>query len=158
MFPKGRPKKEGTKMKKIMNKAWEIARNAAAKFGGRAVEYIAMALRMAWQEMKSGSIETRIAELEALGFRRWQKNGMDRMYINASTLGLICVYRKSGTISDAEFRGESISNRQARMMADAKTYIDLINRRLVSQSAMLAAAAADLIGADYQYGDTIIAL
>lgn len=145
-------------MKKIMNKAWEIARNAAAKFGGRAVEYIAMALRMAWQEMKSGSIETRIAELEALGFRRWQKNGMDRMYINASTLGLICVYRKSGTISDAEFRGESISNRQARMMADAKTYIDLINRRLVSQSAMLAAAAADLIGADYQYGDTIIAL
>lgn len=145
-------------MKKIMNKAWEIARNAAAKFGGRAVEYIAMALRMAWQEMKSGSIETRIAELEALGFRRWQKNGMDRMYINASTLGLICVYRRSGTISDAEFRGESISNRQARMMADAKTYIDLINRRLVSQSAMLAAAAADLIGADYQYGDTIIAL
>lgn len=145
-------------MKKIMNKAWEIARNAAAKFGGRAVEYIAMALRMAWQEMKSGSIETRIAELEALGFRRWQKNGMDRMYINASTLGLICVYRKSGTISDAEFRGESISNRQARMMADAKTYIDLNNRRLVSQSAMLAAAAADLIGADYQYGDTIIAL
>lgn len=145
-------------MKKIMNKAWEIARNAAAKFGGRAVEYIAMALRMAWQELKSGSIETRIAELEALGFRRWQKNGMDRMYINASTLGLICVYRKSGTISDAEFRGESISNRQARMMADAKTYIDLINRRLVSQSAMLAAAAADLIGADYQYGDTIIAL
>ena len=145
-------------MKKIMNKAWEIARNAAAKFGGRAVEYIAMALRMAWQEMKSGSIETRIAELEALGFRRWQKNGMDRMYINASTLGLICVYRRSGTISDAEFRGESISNSQARKMADAKTYIDLINRRLVSQSAMLAAAAADLIGADYQYGDTIIAL
>ena len=145
-------------MKKIMNKAWVIARNAAAKFGGRAVEYIAMALRMAWQEMKSGSIENRIAELEALGFRRWQKNGMDRMYINASTLGLICVYRKSGTISDAEFRGESISNSQARKMADAKTYIDLINRRLVSQSAMLAAAAADLIGADYQYGDTIIAL
>lgn len=145
-------------MKKIMNKAWEIARNAAAKFGGRAVEYIAMALRMAWQETKSGSIETRIAELEALGFRRWQKNGMDRMYINASTLGLICVYRRSGTISDAEFRGESISNSQARKMADAKTYIDLINRRLVSQSAMLAAAAADLIGADYQYGDTIIAL
>lgn len=147
-------------MKNVMKKAWEISRNAALKFGGKAIEYIAMALKEAWKEIKTmkKDITERIDELTAMGFKRWQKNGMDRMYINASTLGLVCVYRRSGTISDAEFRGESISNNQARKMADAKTYIDLNQRRLVSQSAMLAAAAADLIGVDYQYGDTIIAL
>lgn len=39
-------------MKKVMVRAWEIAREAAAKFGGRAIEYIAGALKMAWAEIK----------------------------------------------------------------------------------------------------------
>ena len=35
-------------MKEVMCKAWEIARNAAKKFGGKAIEYIGGALKMAY--------------------------------------------------------------------------------------------------------------
>lgn len=38
--------------KEIMKRAWEIARQGAEKFGGKAIEYIAEALRMAWKEAK----------------------------------------------------------------------------------------------------------
>ena len=144
-------------MKSIMKNAWEIARKAASEFGGKASQYIAEALRMAWAAARRNIVD-RIADLERMGFRRWQKNGMDRMYINASTLGLICSYHKSGTISYAEFGGEYVSNSEARRMSGAKTYIDLIHKCIVSNSARLAAAAADLVGVDYSYGDTIIAL
>lgn len=147
-------------MKQIMKKAWEIAKNAARKFGGRAFEYIAEALKEAWKEIRNMAMDItdRIEELEAKGFKRWQKNGMDRMYINASTLGLICTYHKSGTISSADFNGERVSNSEGRRMKDAKTYIDLKLKKLVSNNVRLAAAAAELIGANYSFGDTIIAL
>lgn len=147
-------------MKKVMVRAWEIANQAAKKFGGRAIEYIALALQEAWKEIKDMvmDIADRIEELEAKGFKRWQKNGMDRMYINASTLGLICTYYKTGNISNAEFRGNWISNSECCRLKGAKTYIDLNNKRIVSDSARLAAAAADLIGVEYSYGETIIAL
>ena len=146
-------------MKQIMKKAWEIAKEAAKKFGGRAVEYIAEALRMAWAESrKPADITERIEELTRLGFNRWQKNGMDRMYINASTLGLSCTYYKTGNISSAEFNGKSISNSMAYGLKTSKTYIDLIRKTLVSESATLAAAAAELIGVKYSQGDKIIRL
>src|SRR5690606_12814867 len=38
--------------KEIMKRAWEIARQGQEKFGGKAIEYIAEALRMAWKEAK----------------------------------------------------------------------------------------------------------
>ena len=105
------------------------------------------------------AIMDRIEELEGLGFSRWQKNGMDRMYINASTLGLECTYYKtSGNISGAWFKGNDISNSEARKLKASKTYIDLNKKSLVSDSARLLAAAADLIGADYSYGDNRIDL
>lgn len=37
---------------KIMRRAWQIATEAAAKFGGRKNEYIAAAMRQAWKETK----------------------------------------------------------------------------------------------------------
>lgn len=40
-------------MKKVMVRAWEIAREGAKKFGGKAVEYIAEALKLAWKEVKN---------------------------------------------------------------------------------------------------------
>ena len=147
-------------MKQIMKRAWEIAKEAARKFGGRACEYIALAMKEAWKEIRTmkKDITERIDELTGLGFNRWQKNGMDRMYINAGTLGLICTYYKSGNISGAEFAGERVSNSEGYRLKTAKTYIDLKLKRLVSDSARLAAAAAELIGAEYSYGETIIAL
>lgn len=38
--------------KEIMKRAWEIARQGAEKFGGKAIEYIAEALKIAWKEAK----------------------------------------------------------------------------------------------------------
>lgn len=41
-------------MKKVMVRAWEIAKAAATVHGGKAFEYIAEALKMAWVEIKGG--------------------------------------------------------------------------------------------------------
>ena len=90
--------------------------------------------------------EEKITELEKMGFKRWQKNGMDRMYVNATTLGLIYNTYKTGNISSAQFDGVHISNSEARRMLDAKTYIDLVKGLIVSGNATLANAAADLSG------------
>lgn len=38
--------------KEIMKGAWSIARNAAKKFGGKAIEYIGGAMKMAWEKAK----------------------------------------------------------------------------------------------------------
>ncbi|WP_160037332.1 MULTISPECIES: hypothetical protein [unclassified Paenibacillus] len=40
-------------MKKVMVRAWEIAKAAVAKFGGKAKEYFSQALTMAWKEVKA---------------------------------------------------------------------------------------------------------
>lgn len=40
-------------MKKVMVRAWEVAREGAKKFGGKAIEYIAEALKLAWKEVKA---------------------------------------------------------------------------------------------------------
>ena len=143
-------------MKNIMKKAWEIAREAAKRFGGKAAQYIAGALRMAWKEARkmNQDITERIDELTRMGFNRWQKNGMDRMYINASTLGL----EWTGSISYATFQGYEISHSEAGRMKFAKTYIDLVKKTIVSDSAMLAAAVAELIGAEHRNGEKVISL
>lgn len=40
-------------MKNVMVRAWEIAKAAAVKFGGKVKEYFAQALAMAWAEEKN---------------------------------------------------------------------------------------------------------
>ena len=40
-------------MKAVMTRAWKIAKEAAVKFGGKAIEYIGGALKMAWEEFKN---------------------------------------------------------------------------------------------------------
>lgn len=44
-------------MKKVMVRAWEIAREAVKKFGGKVKEFFQQALIMAWQEVKEVKIE-----------------------------------------------------------------------------------------------------
>lgn len=78
--------------------------------------------------------EENIKELERLGFKRWTKGNMDRMYVNASTLGLECEYYKTGNISSATFCGERVSNCQARSMKAAKTYVDVSNGSIHSDN------------------------
>lgn len=42
-------------MKNVMTRAWEIAKEAVVKFGGKVKEYFALSLRQAWSEMKKGA-------------------------------------------------------------------------------------------------------
>lgn len=79
------------------------------------------------------------------GFNRWTKAGKDRLYINASQLGLECEYYHTGNIKYAEFRGEHISNSQAYRYKAAKTYVDVVTDRLVSDYQELGDAAAELM-------------
>lgn len=139
-------------MKQIMKKAWEIAKAAAERFGGKASQYIAEALRMAWAMVKGAGrkIIDRIDELTAIGFSRWQKYGKDRLYIDPEKLGLSYGCYKSGSISWAEYRGESISNRQAYRLLGAKTYIDVVTEKVYSDDETLGQAAAELAGLTYE--------
>lgn len=41
-------------MKRIMTRAWEIAKEGQRNFGGKVSEYFAIALKMAWEEAKNG--------------------------------------------------------------------------------------------------------
>lgn len=69
--------------------------------------------------------EKQIAALEEKGFRRWTKGSMDRLYINAETLGLEVSSYKTGNVFSAYYRGEKISNKRGSEMVSAKTYIDI---------------------------------
>lgn len=66
-----------------------------------------------------------IAKLEAAGFNRWTKGNMDRLYVNAQTLGLEVSYYKTGNVSSATWQGERISNADARRLLATKFWIDL---------------------------------
>lgn len=39
-------------LKKVMTRAWEIARRAAVQFGGKAKQYISESMKIAWAEVK----------------------------------------------------------------------------------------------------------
>ena len=84
--------------------------------------------------------EENIATLEARGFKRWQKGSMDRLYVNASALGLECSYYNTGNISSAKFQGDEISNAEGRRMQAAKTYIDVADGTVHSDNYTLAEA------------------
>lgn len=79
--------------------------------------------------------ESIIKKFEAKGFTRWTKYDMDRLYINAETLGLEASYYKSGNVSYAEYRGEKISNRRAGDMLCSKIWIDVETGKLCSKNA-----------------------
>ncbi|MBN6205043.1 hypothetical protein JYK21_01150 [Ralstonia pickettii] len=40
-------------MKNVMKRAWKIAKEGQSKFGGKVIEYFAVALKMAWAEVKA---------------------------------------------------------------------------------------------------------
>ena len=78
--------------------------------------------------------EKMIAKLEAKGFNRWTKGNMDRLYINAQAMGLTVSYHKTGSVAEAYWNGERISNAEGRRMMSAKTYIDLKDGALHSDN------------------------
>ena len=90
-----------------------------------------------------------IKALEEKGFKRWTKEGrngiMDRLYINATKLGLELTYYKTGNISGAWFNGERLSNCQGRRWQAAKTWIDIETGEVHSDVDDLQDAAQELL-------------
>ncbi|GHJ34287.1 hypothetical protein TPA0910_87200 [Streptomyces hygroscopicus subsp. sporocinereus] len=106
---------------------------AAVKTAGRWVidaaslaHRIAIGARRAARKAKKVifSIDT----MTAIGGRRWQKNGMDRVYLNGfqTVPGLELDHYKSGSISYAALDGEKVSNGEGGRLATAvdKVYFD----------------------------------
>lgn len=121
-------------LKNIMTRAWEIAKEAVASFGGKAVEYIAEAMKMAWAEVKE--VRYTVEDLMAMGAKRWQKAGYDRLYLNNAGLklaGLEISRYNTGNISSAKLNGEKISNSAANRILGSlnKAYINLSTGKLV---------------------------
>lgn len=86
-----------------------------------------------------------IKALEEKGFNRWQKGAFDRLYVNASQLGLVCEYHKTGNIKNSWFRGEMISNRQAGKMRASKTFVDVTTGQVYSDNDTLKGVVVDLL-------------
>ncbi|MET9051206.1 helix-turn-helix domain-containing protein [Streptomyces bacillaris] len=91
---------------------------AATKVAGRwIIDTASLARRIAIGAMKRParpvvySIETMVA----IGGNRWQRNGMDRVYINdwAAFAGIETTRYNTGNISSASYQGEGVSNSQA---------------------------------------------
>lgn len=117
-----------------MTRAWEIAKNAAKKFGGKAIEYIASALKMAWK-MAKGLTEEQVRALIAKGFSRWTKYDKDRLYFDLEKAGLMEIDRyKSGRISYSEFQGEEISHSFAGELLGVKVWIDVQTGKMYSKA------------------------
>jgi len=86
-----------------------------------------------------------IAALEAKGFNRWTKGSMDRLYINAAQLGLVCDYYNTGNIRKAIFNGDQVSNSEGYRMKAAKTFIDIATGELFGTNKYLKDAAEEII-------------
>jgi hypothetical protein len=104
------------------------------------------------------TIETTAQKLEAIGGRRWTKNGMDRMYFNglAARVGLEYDTYKTGNICWAELNGRAISHAAARRilaaLAELKVYVDLSTGELGHRGELdregFAQTAIDSVAAD----------
>lgn len=66
-----------------------------------------------------------IKKFEDAGCKRWTKGNFDRLYINASMLGLECDYYSTGNIRSAKFAGMEISNCLARKIKAARMYFEV---------------------------------
>lgn len=136
-------------MKTIMTNAWKIAKNAAKKFGGKAIEYIGGALKMAW-EMAKGLSEKQIKALASKGYNRWTTDDgeRDRLYLN--------IYKHAGMFHYGKWDGEELFPAEQRAIKAIKVWIDVktgeveadytrVNRYAVQyKHAMVDAVKADL--------------
>lgn len=110
-------------MKTIMTNAWKIAREAANKFGGKAIEYISGALKMAWK-MAKGLTNEQIEALVSKGYNRWTTDDgeHDRLYLN--------IYKHSGMLRYGKWNGEEIFPGEQRAIKAIKVWIDVKTREV----------------------------
>lgn len=108
-------------MKTIMCKAWKIAKKAAKKFGGKAIEYIGGALKMAWEAAK-GLTEKQIKALESKGYNHWNTDDHDRLYLN--------IYKHAGMFHYGKWNGEEIFPAEQRAIKAIKVWINVKTREV----------------------------
>lgn len=89
--------------------------------------------------------DNQITKLEKNGFNRWTKGDHDRLYINATLLGLKCTYYKTGSINSAYFNGKLINNAEGYRLKGAKTYVDVATGEVCSTRDDLKDAAETLV-------------
>lgn len=110
------------KMKNVMSRAWEIARQGQRWFGGNVKQYFAEALRMAWAETRDRRVSAKQIEAEfGVSAREWKNYGKHRIYFQSYTGG---GYRRSGDgfleVVDGVIVGKSVETRDACRKAYAK--------------------------------------
>lgn len=110
---------------------------AATKQAGRwIIDQTSLAARIAIGQMKRPAkpVAFTVETMVAIGGRRWQKNGMDRVYINdwAELAGLEVTHYNTGNISSAAYQDEGISNSQAYKILDSidKVWFDAADGKL----------------------------
>lgn len=99
-----------------MKNAWEIARNAANKFGGKAVEYIAGSMKQAWAiakgnqrikiEVSEGSRKHKSYVAEIVG--EHQRFGFDRKFVSEQheNLRIKYAYLEAGRVYEVQDAGD----------------------------------------------------
>ena len=103
-----------------MKNAWKNFRNGVASFS--------TCLKAAWKNAKEAIMtkEEKIERFIEAGAKRWEKNGMDRLYINPRALGFCWDCYKSGNIRYAsDPNGDKISNSQMYRILDGKIWLDV---------------------------------
>ncbi|WP_327169535.1 MerR family transcriptional regulator [Streptomyces subrutilus] len=100
---------------------------AATKTAGRwVIDTASLARRIAIGARKTPKPQLSIETMIAIGGRRWQKNGMDRVYLNNWTdfAGINISRYNTGNISSASIDGYgSIANGRADRLLDAVTKV-----------------------------------
>lgn len=114
--------------------AWNISRDAAAKFGGSVKSYFAESLKLAYGR-------TRLVTLEAclrIGGKLWEKNGMRRVYFNgdiaAAAVGFEYDTYKTGNVKWACLGDASLANGRANavrtMIYTGKFWFDTADNKI----------------------------
>lgn len=138
---------------------------AATKVAGRwVIDTASLVRRIAIGTMKrpARNVTLSTETMVAIGGNRWQRNGMDRVYINnwAEFAGIETTRYNTGNISSASYQGEGVSNSQAYKLlgsinkvwfdaADGKLYAryGYDESRVASREEVWAAVAAGIRGA-----------
>lgn len=66
-----------------------------------------------------------IENLEAMGYRRWKKDSLDRLYITPEYFGLKTGSSKYGDYFYSQLAGMKIDNTDARIIKKGKYFIDV---------------------------------
>lgn len=91
-------KKGIIKIKNIMTRAWEIAREAVSNFGGKIIEYISGALKQAWEEVKNATQEVTRGQLQVIEgklARNSERTNIEALR-NAYEINIKELFRKDG--------------------------------------------------------------